>query len=158
MKTNLKILMAMDGSEQSLNAVRYLGEAFPAEGTQVVLINVKATVPESFFDIRKDEGFRSAMVSISAWDAHTRKEMETFMVRAKAELMEAGFPDNRVITRIHAKRAGIARDILLESYSGYHAVVVGRTGTSKIKDFVLGSVANKIVGKIPHLPVVVEGV
>lgn len=157
MKYNAKILMAVDGSDQALNAVRYVSSVFPAERTRVVLFSVRAAVPESFLDLRKDAAFRSTMLSISAWETQTKKDLEAFMARSKTVLMEAGFPDKNVTITIQPKKTGIARDILQESYNGYNAVIVGRTGVSKIKDFVLGSVANKLVGKIPHIPVVVVG-
>lgn len=157
MNKKLKILMAADGSDQSLNAVRYLSGAFSAGRAEVVLFSVRATVPESFLDLRKESAFRSTMLSISAWESQTKKDLEVFMAKAKGVLMDAGFPDKAVTITIQPKKVGIARDILQESLNGYDAVVVGRTGVSKIKDFILGSVANKLVGKTPHIPIVVVG-
>ena len=52
---------------------------------------------------------------------------------------------------------GIARDIIAASRSGYHTVVVGRRGVSELKDFVLGSIANKLVEKLAHIPIWIIG-
>ncbi|MDX9789070.1 MAG: universal stress protein [Desulfobacterales bacterium] len=157
MDKKLKILMAADGSDQSLNAVRYIGGAFSAGRVEVVLFSVRASVPESFLDLRKEAAFRSTMLSISAWESQTKRDLDAFMSKAKDVLMKADFPDKAVSIHIQPKKVGIARDILQESLNGYDAVVVGRTGISRIKDFVLGSVANKLVGKTPHIPIVVVG-
>ena len=58
---------------------------------------------------------------------------------------------------IHQGKTGVARDIIKESMNGYCAVVVGRKGLSKLKDLVLGSIAQKLVEKISHIPIWVVG-
>jgi nucleotide-binding universal stress UspA family protein len=157
MKEKIKVLMAVDGSDQSLNAVRYIGGTFPAARTRVVLFHVRAGVPEAFLDLRRDAAFRSAVLSTSAWESQTRKELDAFMEKARDILSRSHFPADAVKVQIQGKQQGIARDILAESENGYDAAVFGRMGASKIKDFLLGSVVNKLVGKMSHLPIVVVG-
>ncbi|MBU1713140.1 MAG: universal stress protein, partial [Proteobacteria bacterium] len=63
-----------------------------------------------------------------------------------------------VSVKIQTRKTGIARDILHEAETGeYKMIVVGRTGTSKFKDLVLGSVANKLIGNLVDIPLVVVG-
>ena len=59
MKNELKLLVAVDGSEQSLNAAEYAATTFPARSSHVVLFNVRPSVPESFLDVKKTAPFRS---------------------------------------------------------------------------------------------------
>ncbi len=157
MERKRKILAAMDGSSQAMDAVGYISRIFPAQNTQVVLIHVSAEVPESFLDLRRDPGFRSHALYISDWAAQMKNNIEEFMGGAKKILTDAGFPSGAVNIKIRSKKVGIARDILKESYEGYDLVVAGRTGVSRIKDVMMGSVANKLVGRIPHIPVVAVG-
>ncbi|MEZ4526088.1 MAG: universal stress protein [Desulfobacterales bacterium] len=152
-----KILAAMDGSEQAINAVRYISRIFPAQNTQVVLIHVREEVPEAFLDLRRDPGFRASVAPVSAWATQMKQNIKKSMTEAKAVLTDAGFPPESVDIKIQAKRVGIARDILKESHDGYNLVVAGRTGVSGIKDVMMGSVATKLVGRLPHIPVVTVG-
>jgi len=188
MKKNLRILAAVDGSDQSLSAIRYMSGMFPPERTEVVLFHVNPDVPESFLDLRKgdlgkDGVLRSTVENISSWSTHLKKEIEKFMERAHTILVEANFPPDAVKIKIQSRKAGIARDILKESgidiaegreilltesqYSQvvlpkevnekYDALVIGRTGVSKVHLVHMGSIANKLVGKTAHIPIAVVG-
>ena len=48
-----KILVAVDGSEYSLNAVKYAGEILKGHNTQVILLHVLWVVDEAFWGIKK---------------------------------------------------------------------------------------------------------
>ncbi|OQX21747.1 MAG: hypothetical protein BWK80_32390 [Desulfobacteraceae bacterium IS3] len=152
-----KILIAMDGSEQAMNAVRYVSGFFPPEQTRAVLFHVGAEVPESFLDLQREPGFRSSVISINSWSAQIKKNIEEFMQKAKNILIAAGFPAESVTVKVQTKKIGVARDIVRESHEGYDAVVLGRSGVSRLKDIIVGSVANKLIGKMPHVPVVAVG-
>jgi len=61
-------------------------------------------------------------------------------------LIEAVIPEAAVSIHFSRKRTGIARDILDEIAAGeYGTVIVGRRGLSRAKQFLFGSVSNKIV-------------
>ena len=79
-----------------------------------------------------------------------------FMEKAKAILLEAGFPDEAITLRVAERDIGIARDIAAESQNGYKALVVGRRGLSDFKDFMLGSVASNVLGLV-SIPVWIVG-
>lgn len=157
MEIKRRILAAIDGSDQAMDAVRYISKMFTAQNTQVVLIHVRAEVPEAFLDLGSDPAFRSSVISISAWASQMKNNIEKFMAEAKKILTEAGFPPESVNIKIQSKKVGIARDIIKESHEGYNLVVAGRTGVSRIKDVVMGSIATKLIGRIPHIPVVAVG-
>jgi len=117
MKKKLRILAAVDGSDQALNAIRYISGIFPPERTEVVLLHVNPDVPESFLDLEKgdlgkDGVLRSTVENISSWSTHLKKEIDKFMERAHGILVEANFPPDAVKIKIQSRKAGIARDIL----------------------------------------------
>jgi nucleotide-binding universal stress UspA family protein len=186
MKKNLKILAAIDGSDQAMNAVRYISAVFPPERTEVVLFHVHSKVPESFTDLErgdlgKDAMLHSCMEETSAWSAQVKKDIDQFMERAQTALVEANFSPGKIKIKVQPKKVGIARDILEESgrdrdrkiylaqsrypqddtlkvsQERYDALVVGRTGVSKVHLVHMGSIANKLVAKTPHIPIAVVG-
>jgi len=156
MKDNRKkILLAVDGSDQALEAVRYVSQVLPHQRTKVVLFHVKLEAPESFLDLGKTKEFGLKVAAVRAWMGGQESVMKKFLDKAQKMLVNAGFPSDAVTVKAQSKKVGIARDIVRESHKDFGAVVVGRTGTSKVKDFVIGSVANNLIGKLHHVPVVV---
>jgi len=158
MKNAMKVLVSIDGSDQSLAAVRYIGGVLKPEKTKIVLFHVDPAVPESFWDLEKSPEFRSRLAPVRAWAAQQKKSIEDTMTKAAKTLFNSGFPSDAVSVKIQTRKTGIARDILHEAATGkYKMVVIGRTGISKFKDLVLGSVANKLIGNLIDVPLVVVG-
>ena len=145
-----RILVANDGSEHSLQTVRYVSSILDRNRFEVVLFHVVTKVPESFIDLeRKIPAYRYRIVSIEAWEKQQQKAIREFMEKARAILMDAGFPNEAITLRIDDRKVGIARDIAAESRNGYKALVVGRRGHSDFKDFMLGSVPSTSLGLYP---------
>ncbi len=158
MKTAKKILVLIDGSGQSLAAVRYIGGVLNPDKTKIVLFHVDPSMPETIWDLEKNPEFRSRLAPIKAWAAQQKKSIDDTMGKASKILFNSGFAADSVSVKIQKRKTGIARDILHEASSGeYKMVVVGRTGISKFKDLVLGSVANKLIGNLTDMPLVVVG-
>ena len=63
-------------------------------------------------------------------------------------MLDAGFPEQAVTVRVEDRKTGIVQDIVAESQNGYKALVLGRKGLSDLKDFMLGSVAEHILGLV----------
>jgi hypothetical protein len=68
-----KILLAVDGSEQALDAVRYIGELEPFRGMRVVLFTVFDSVPESYRDSEKDPRLSRGSKDVWTWKVYRRK-------------------------------------------------------------------------------------
>ncbi|MFO7750865.1 MAG: universal stress protein [Desulfobacteraceae bacterium] len=156
-KKNYKILLACDGSDLALDAVKYIGETFPPERTQVVLFYVETKIPRSFWSMEKQMDFRYQPSHIRASMAYQLKHINEFMEQAREMLFKAGFSEESVIKKIHAKKQGIVRDIVSESLQEYDAVVLGRKGRSRMKDVLFGSVPEKLLGKIRNIPLIIVG-
>ncbi len=152
-----KILLAIDASEQSMEAVKYVSKMFPPERSSVVIFHLINKIPEVFWDLEKTPEFHSKVVVARAWELEQKKIVNEFMEKAKGILLGAGFPEKMLEIKINNRKIGLARDILKESKQGYNAVAIGRTGTSKIKDILLGSVAFKLIDKMGEIPLIVVG-
>jgi nucleotide-binding universal stress UspA family protein len=150
-------LIAVDGSDQCLGAVRYLGKLMPSDQTKVTLFHVMNPIPESYWDLESDPGLRHKVIGVHAWEFQQEKILEDFLKKAKRSLQQAGYKEDNVKVVSRKRRVGVARDILEEARQGYTALVVGRTGLSKAKDLVFGSIANKLVSRMSGVPICVVG-
>ena len=158
MKNVMKVLVPIDGSNQSLAAVRYIGGVLKPEKTKIVLFHVDPAMPESFWDLEQSPEFRSKLAPVRAWVTQQKNFIDDGMTKAGKILYKSGFPADAVSVKIQTRKTGISRDILHEATDeDYKMVVVGRTGISKFKDLVLGSVANKLIGNLVNIPLVVVG-
>ena len=152
-----KVLVAVDGSDQSLQAVRYVGMIFPAGQTEVVLFNVTDKLPDLFLELKNNALYGAQMSRLQQWVSRQGQSVSEFMDSAEEELSAAGFPRDAVKKVMRQRKLDVERDVVKESYEGYSAVVVGRTGMSQLKDVLLKSLAIRLVDKIRHLPVIVVG-
>ncbi len=152
-----RILLAIDGSDQAFDAIRYVAALLPPTRTDVVLFHVDAAVPEALLDQGKDPAFRAHDLPLSRWALEARKHVEGSMEEGRQSLIHAGFPPEAVSIKVQSRERGIARDILKEAEQGYDALVVGRCGVSNVEDVVVGSVAHKLVSRIYSIPIAVVG-
>ncbi len=91
------------------------------------------------------------------WLADYQLGIGEFNEKAMMILSKAGFPVDAVKVKTQTKKTGILKDIIQESYQQYSAIVVGRTGMSRLKDLLLRSLAYKLAEKIRHIPTVIVG-
>jgi nucleotide-binding universal stress UspA family protein len=156
--TEKKLLIAVDGSAQSLHAVRYVAENFARVKLEVNLMYVMPTAPETFWDLEKDAFFMEKMKGRYAqWKREARRLAQGFLNNARSVLVRANVREQQVGVLLQERKVGIARDIIEEGKKGYDAVVVGRKGLSKLEDLFLGSVSSKIVQRVDTIPVWVVG-
>ena len=141
-----KFLVAVDGSEQSMDAVRYVCTSVPRAKAEIVVYQVMSKVPEVFWDLGKDPAWEQKIESLRAWEQKQETIAASFMNTALELFKGAGFAQGSVATKIGRQKEGIARDIIAEARQGYDVVVVGRGKTSAEEGTPLGSVASKILG------------
>ena len=152
-----KILLALDNSNNGLKAVKYVAD------------NVMSTAMVTMFSVLPDptagcelDGpslapiFKQNIKTFCTIEDAKKAAVEGFMEEAKKRLVKAGFPSKNVAIRIRKKKVGIARDILKEAERGkYDTIVIGRRGLSGIKQYVFGSVSNKVLHLAKKVAVVV---
>jgi nucleotide-binding universal stress UspA family protein len=152
-----RILLAVDGSDQAFEAARYASQFFAPNRIDVVLFHVTTKIPESFWDIEEDPELMLKEAAPSTSEHQQGKEIQELMERARQLFLDRGVPEDAVIAKIQERKVGIARDIFYESKHAYNAVVVGRWGMSLLKDFLWGSIADKLLGRLTHVPLCVVG-
>ena len=152
-----KILIAVDGSEQSLNAIRYAAGIFSPKNTHIVLFHIQPKISELFSDLGAYPYYKRQMTGLKRWATDQKTDVVNTMESAAVYFKQKGFPETAITIKTPTRTLGVTDDIVKESYNDYQAVVVGRTGVSRFKDWVLKSTAMKLVSKIKHIPIVVVG-
>ena len=152
-----KILLAMDDSENSLKAVDYV-----AKGMQpTASVTLFSVIPEASSACGLDRPslspiFKDNIKTFCAMEDRKKDVVKVSMEKAKQLLVQSGFPSKDVKIKIQKRKVGIARDILKEAQHGkYDSLVIGRRGLSGIKQFVLGSISNKVVQLAQDVSVIV---
>jgi nucleotide-binding universal stress UspA family protein len=84
-----------------------------------------------------------------------KKLVNEAMQKAKRILLDAKFEEKNITIKSEIKKSGIARDIIKEAKAGYNVVVMGKRGLSGIKDFILGSVSQKVFNTAKDISVLV---
>jgi nucleotide-binding universal stress UspA family protein len=152
-----RILLAVDGSDQAFEAARYVSQLFAPNQIDVVLFHVTSKIPESFWDIEEDPESMLKEAAPGASEYQQEKEFQEFMEKTRQLFLDRGMSEDAVIAKIQERQVGIARDIISESGGDYQAVVLGRWGMSLLKDFLWGSIADKLLGRLTHVPLCVVG-
>jgi hypothetical protein len=110
-----RILLAVDGSDQALDAVRYVSQLFPPNRVEVVLFHVMSKIPESFWDIEKRPEFRHKLAYVAAWATQQKTQTQEFMERSRQLFGDRGIPEKALTIKIQERQVGIARDIAREA-------------------------------------------
>jgi len=152
-----KILLAVDGSDQALEAVRYTGTLVRPDVTEVVLFYVGSGFPEVFWYMNRNPLYRTKKTKVMGWLADQQLVIGEFKEKALKILSDAGISKTAVTIKTQTSKTGVLKDIIQESYQGYSAIIMGRVGRSRLKDLFWGSMADTLAVKIKHIPVVVVG-
>jgi nucleotide-binding universal stress UspA family protein len=142
-----RILLAVDESNNSLEAVKYVAQNIRRESEVTVL----TILPDPTAACELEEPsliprFRESRQAFCAMEDAKRERMEGFVEKARAFLVQSGFPPEKVKTRIEKKRSDIAKDIVREANEGkYDTIVLGRRGLTGVQEFLFGSVSNKVL-------------
>jgi nucleotide-binding universal stress UspA family protein len=152
-----KILVALDGSAGAYEAVKYICRIPVFQGLHMQLFSVFSKIPEHYWDSAIQSLLGDKIRDTRAWEMQNEKAIEGHLEKVKRQLVHEGFSEDLVNVDVREKQAGVARDILREASEGYMAVVVGRRGTSKLKDLVLGSIASKLLERVSFKPLIIVG-
>lgn len=148
-----KILIAVDGSDNSERAVNYTGEMMRDSAPVPIMLLCIERFPE-----------RDIFVDEESWKQRCkehRQEMQEFLAAAREMLEAKGIPPQQISERYVvscfspfaeqqasdcSRGTSIAQEILkILKEEGFGTVVVGRRGVSKAEEFLFGSVSSKII-------------
>ena len=152
-----KILVALDQSKPSMEAIRYVAGVPAFRNWEVVLLHVFTAVPSHFWDLSGHPGYTKQVSEIRAWEFQNKRQAEEFVGEAKGLLLAAKFPESAVRSIIQNREEGTAEDIMREAGQGYAAVALGRKSMSLLRNIVMGSVAAKLVERLTEVPLFLVG-
>jgi nucleotide-binding universal stress UspA family protein len=142
-----KILIAFDDSENAMRAVNCIG-AYMTRDCAITLMNVLQDT-EILCTMQSPEltpYFLEQQAYFCNLETKKKEIVERAIQEARTHLIACGFEDKNVSIKLNKRDQGIARDIIREAMTGgYELVVLGRKGMSGIKDFLLGSIAHKVL-------------
>lgn len=153
-----RMLIAMDESEGSFKAVRFVAEAMSKEH-KVTLFSV---VPDTLLVCQMHDEtltpyFLAQRDAFCALEDKKRDLLMDALSRAREMLLSSGFPRQNVEIKIEKEKKGVAKDIIAEAEKGYDMVVLGRRGLSGLKEFFLGSVSQKVLQGAKEITVLLVG-
>jgi nucleotide-binding universal stress UspA family protein len=159
MGTDKKILIAVDGSSYSLQAIKYVATLCSGSPVEVSLLHVLPMASEELlWQISLDENFRSKIKEqYERFNDECQRAAQKFLDEAKEILVNSGYVPDFIMTMLRQWQTGIARDIMAEAQKGYDAVVIGRRGIGRVESLMLGSVSAQVVQGVDWIPVWVIG-
>lgn len=151
-----KILVAFDDSENAMRAVEYIARTFTREH-QITLFCV---VPDTaaLCDMNSPSltpYFVEKQAIFCGLEDQKKELIDEAMQKAKKLIMTAGFEEKNITLKVQTKKKGVVRDIINEAHSGYTTIVLGRRGLSGVKEFILGSVSQKVLHLARDISVIV---
>jgi len=129
----MKVLVATDGSDRSMKAVRRALELAEKEGAEITLLSVAPQVSSLLFET--DE------LPVSVQDAFDN-EAKSWLDKAKAVFGARGI----AVSSLLAHSAVAANAILDVAAEGkFDWIIMGSTGKTGIEKYLIGSTASKVL-------------
>jgi nucleotide-binding universal stress UspA family protein len=134
-----KILLAFDGSEGSPGTVDFVGTAMGGFDFEVKLIHVIRGKENSQPEIQR-------LYTPAEHTESTRKQITAQLELAGKKLTDLGFRPDQIFTEVISGAASRAAAIVAAATEqGYGTIVMGRRGHSRVLDFFIGRVTNKVI-------------
>ncbi|MDY6837742.1 MAG: universal stress protein [Thermodesulfobacteriota bacterium] len=153
-----KILLAVDGSIHSTNAVTYaVRMATVVSDLTYTLFHVQPTLSQYLLD--EAETDLKARAELKKIIQKNTELAQRVLEKHKARMVRMGIKEERIETSTQIKIMGICKDILDGAQKGlFDAIVVGRRGLSRIQETLMGSITTKLVEHSRVIPLwIVDG-
>lgn len=151
-----QVLVAVDGSKQSINVVRYVAGMCAPQRSVVTLLHILSPAGR-----RGDHDIMAAgadeRIGLKNHLDQRRRVVDAFMDNMRQVLLSSGFPEGAVRVAVQPRQAGIVADIVHEARRGYRAVAAGNSGFNPITRLTMGSVVSKLVASLTDVPLWVVG-
>lgn len=148
-----KVLVAVDDSRHSENALRYAaGLHGTVQEMNHVLFHVEPTISQYLLDEARTKP--SANAELQKLMRSSRDAAQAMLDRYKALMVSLGVPEANIQQISLPRKFGVGKDILEYGTAlVYDAIVVGRRGISGLTEVFMGSVSTNIVDNSQLIPV-----
>jgi nucleotide-binding universal stress UspA family protein len=148
-----KILIAVDDSRHSENALRYAATLYEtAHDATFVLLHVQPTISQYLLDEARIKPGASAQ--LKKLMKKNNQSAQTLLEKYKALLTSRGVADTDIDLLTLPRKSGVAKDILEYSIAmQYDAILLGRRGLTGLAETFIGSVSANVVDNSPLIPV-----
>ena len=144
------VLIGLDGSNYALGAVDHVGFMLSGTDCQVTLFHTMKHL-RRYIPL---EVIEEAPELEKLWKHKAGQRIAPHMKQAKEMLLEAGLTENQIASKVVDGSRSPAKDILDEARNnGHGTIVLGRHGTSMVKEFFMGSVVRKVLDNCHGLAV-----
>jgi nucleotide-binding universal stress UspA family protein len=157
-KLDRKVLLAVDGSIHSTNAVTYAARISAiVPNLTYTLFHVQPTLSQYLLD--EAERDVKARVELKKIIQKNAELAQSVLEKHRSRMVRMGISEERVETTTQKKIMGICKDILDCAEKGlFDAIIVGRRGLSGIQGAFMGSITTKLVEHSCVIPVwIVDG-
>ncbi len=153
-----KILLAVDDSSHSKNAVHYVvNMASAVNNLKFTLLHVQPSVSD--YLLEEAEKNLKAKAELKSLIRKNTEASQKILEKHKERMVKTGVGPERIEVMTQPKVLGVAKDVIDRAQQGlYDAVVVGRRGLSGIQKAFMGSLTADLVEHCRIVPVwVVDG-
>lgn len=152
-----KIMIAVDDSLHSKNAVRYVSRLSVRLGKiDYVLFNAQPMVSQFLVDeAKKNVDSQKELRAVTERNAATAQRL---LDNYRLLMVQEGADETRIQTVTQARKLDIAKDIIEYAQAGrFDALVIGRRGISSLQELFMGSVSSNIAQNSNLIPVWIIG-
>jgi nucleotide-binding universal stress UspA family protein len=152
-----KIMIAVDDSMQSKNAVRYVTRlSARLENLNYVLFNAQPMLSQFLVDeAKKNVDSQKELRAVMERNAITSQKL---LDNYRLLMVQEGVDESRIQTVTQPRKLDIAKDIIEYAQAGrFDALVIGRRGISSLQELFMGSVSSNITQNSNIIPVWVIG-
>jgi nucleotide-binding universal stress UspA family protein len=148
-----KILIALDDSRHSENALRYAASLHETvKDSKFVLFHVQPTISQYLLDEARTKPGANAKLEKLMHKNH--QSAQALLKKYKALLTSLGVPDVDIELLTLPRKSGVAKDIIDYGTARlYDAILLGRRGLSGLAETFIGSVSANVVDHSPLIPV-----
>ncbi|MDF0666541.1 MAG: universal stress protein [Nitrospira sp.] len=150
---SIRILVAVDGSKDSIRAVKYVGRLLRStSGVNVTLFHVLNPLPPVLREhggsedpVREEQLGKQLRKDRKTWYRKEQKLESNILSKAHQTLEGTGFPASRIRLKF-GEEDNVVGTILEEARKGrYQTIVVGRHGVSGLKKLFFGGITRKLL-------------
>ncbi|MBU0988245.1 MAG: universal stress protein [Proteobacteria bacterium] len=142
MPADNKVLMALDSSENAMQAVNFVADTLGGFDFKITL----------FHAIRGSQDFSTGIANLflpKESSEEAEKTISDAFEQAKQRLIDKGFKPEQITTKIVSGVSSRAGAVVEEARAGdYRTIVIGRRGLTKVQEFFMGRVSKKIIQTI----------